>query len=50
MSAHVAVVAGAGGALGYATAVTLAAGGLTVVAVDRNERGLSQLPDKVAAR
>ena len=47
MSAHVAVVAGAGGALGQATAVTLAAGGLTVVAVDRNERGLSQLPDKV---
>ena len=27
--------------------MTLAAGGLTVVAVDRNEHGLSQLPDKV---
>jgi NADP-dependent 3-hydroxy acid dehydrogenase YdfG len=39
MSAHVAVVAGASGALGQATAVTLVAGGLTVVAVDRNERG-----------
>jgi NADP-dependent 3-hydroxy acid dehydrogenase YdfG len=38
MSAHVAVVAGAGGALGQATAVTLAVGGLTVVAVDRYER------------
>ncbi len=47
MSAHVAVVAGAGGALGQATVVTLAAGGFTVVAVDRNERGLSQLPGKV---
>ena len=47
MSAHVAVVAGGGGALGHATAVTLAASGLTVVAVDRNERGLHQLPDKV---
>jgi len=47
MSAHVAVVAGAAGALGHATAVTLAAGGLTVVAVDRNDHGLSQLPDKV---
>jgi NAD(P)-dependent dehydrogenase (short-subunit alcohol dehydrogenase family) len=47
MSAHVAVVAGAGGALGQATALTLAAGGLTVVAVDRNEAGLRQLPDKV---
>ena len=50
MSAHVAVVAGAGGALGQATALTLAAGGLTVVAVDRNEAGLRQLPDKSAAR
>ena len=47
MSAHVAVVAGGGGALGHATAVTLAASGLTVVAVDRNERGLHELPDKV---
>src|SRR5216683_3130445 len=32
---------------GEATALTLAAGGLTVVAVDRNEAGLRQLPDKV---
>jgi NAD(P)-dependent dehydrogenase (short-subunit alcohol dehydrogenase family) len=47
MSAQVAIVAGAGGALGHATAVTLAAGGLTVVAVDRNERGLGELPDGV---
>ena len=49
MSAKIAIVAGAGGALGHATAVTLAAGGLTVVAVDRNERGLGELPDSVRA-
>ena len=42
-----AIVAGAGGALGHTTAVTLAAVGLTVVAVDRNERGLGELPDGV---
>ena len=49
MSAPVAIVAGAGGALGHATAVTLAARGLTVVAVDRNERGLRELPGDVRA-
>lgn len=47
MSAKVAIVAGAAGWLGQATAVTLAAGGLTVVAVDRNERGLGDLPDDI---
>jgi NAD(P)-dependent dehydrogenase (short-subunit alcohol dehydrogenase family) len=47
MSAKVAIVAGAGGALGHATTVTLAASGLTVVAVDRSERGLGELPDGV---
>ena len=47
MSAKVAVVVGAGGALGHATSVTLAAAGLTVVAVDRNERGLAELPDGI---
>jgi NAD(P)-dependent dehydrogenase (short-subunit alcohol dehydrogenase family) len=47
VSAQVAIVAGAGGALGHATAVTLAASGLTVVAVDRNKRGLRELPDGV---
>jgi NAD(P)-dependent dehydrogenase (short-subunit alcohol dehydrogenase family) len=47
MSAHVAIVAGAGGALGHATAVTLAAVGLTVVAVDRSERGLGDFPGGV---
>jgi len=49
VSAKVAIVAGAGGGLGHATAVTLAAGGLTVVAVDRNERGLRDLPDSIRA-
>ena len=49
MSAKVAIVAGAGGGLGHATAVTLAAAGLTVVAVDRNERGLRDLPDSIRA-
>ena len=47
MSAKVAIVAGAGGALGHATAVTLAAGGLTVVAVARNELELGDLPDDI---
>jgi NAD(P)-dependent dehydrogenase (short-subunit alcohol dehydrogenase family) len=47
MSAKVAIVAGAAGGLGQATAVTLAAGGLTVVAVDRNEHGLGDLPDGI---
>lgn len=47
MSAKVAIVDGAGGPLGRATAVTLAATGLTVVAVDRNERELGALPDDI---
>ena len=47
MSAKVAIVDGAGGPLGRATAVTLGANGLTVVAVDRNERGLGDLPDDI---
>ena len=45
MGAQVAIVAGAGGALGHATTATLAASGLTVVAVDRNEHALRELPD-----
>ena len=47
MSAKVAIVAGAGGPLGRATAAALAAGGLTVVAVDRNEHGLRELSGSV---
>ena len=47
MSATVAIVAGGGGPLGHATAVALATDGLTVVAVDRNEHALRELPDGV---
>jgi len=47
MSSHVAIVVGAGGPLGRATAVALAASGLTVVGVDRNEPGLAELPDGI---
>ena len=47
MSAKVALVAGAGGALGHATAMALSAAGLTVLAVVRNERGLGDLPDDI---
>jgi NAD(P)-dependent dehydrogenase (short-subunit alcohol dehydrogenase family) len=39
----VAVVAGAGGALGHATAAALAARGFTVVALDRSEHAMSDL-------
>jgi NAD(P)-dependent dehydrogenase (short-subunit alcohol dehydrogenase family) len=44
-SGRVAVVAGAGGELGRATARALAAAGYTVVGVDRSEKGLEDLPD-----
>jgi NAD(P)-dependent dehydrogenase (short-subunit alcohol dehydrogenase family) len=47
MSAKVAIVAGAGGGLGGPMTAALAASGLTVVAVDRNEHALRDLPDSV---
>lgn len=47
VTAQVAIVAGAGGALGRATTATLAASGLSVVAVDRNQRALGELHDSV---
>lgn len=47
MSAKVAIVAGAGGELGHATTAALAAGGLTVVAVDRSEHALGDFPETV---
>ena len=47
MSDQVALVAGAGGPLGRATAVRLAAAGFTVVGVDRNEDALGELPESV---
>jgi NAD(P)-dependent dehydrogenase (short-subunit alcohol dehydrogenase family) len=46
-SQGVAIVVGAGGELGRATAQKLAAGGFTVVGVDRNEDALKQLPDGI---
>src|SRR5580704_3122521 len=45
---RVAIVVGAGGELGRATAVALVGRGMTVVAVDRNEPGLEGLPDGIA--
>jgi NAD(P)-dependent dehydrogenase (short-subunit alcohol dehydrogenase family) len=47
MSTRIAIVAGAGSGLGQATAVALHTAGLTVVAVDRNEAGLKELPDGI---
>jgi NAD(P)-dependent dehydrogenase (short-subunit alcohol dehydrogenase family) len=47
MSTRIAIVVGAGSGLGQATALTLNRAGLTVVAVDRNEAGLKQLPDEI---
>jgi NAD(P)-dependent dehydrogenase (short-subunit alcohol dehydrogenase family) len=44
MSERVAIVVGAGGELGRATAEKLATAGLTVVGVDRSEEGLKELP------
>jgi len=44
---RVAIVVGAAGELGRATAVKLADRGMTVVGVDRNELGLEGLPDGV---
>jgi NAD(P)-dependent dehydrogenase (short-subunit alcohol dehydrogenase family) len=45
---RVAIVVGAAGELGRATAVTLAHRGMTVVAVDRSEAGLEGLPEGIA--
>ncbi len=47
MSKPVAIVAGAGGELGRATAEKLAAAGFTVVGVDRSEEALKELPDGI---
>lgn len=44
---QIAIVAGAAGALGRATTTNLAARGSHVVAVDRNEAGLTDLPGNV---
>jgi NAD(P)-dependent dehydrogenase (short-subunit alcohol dehydrogenase family) len=47
MSTPISIVVGAGSGLGQTTALTLHRTGLTVVAVDRSEAGLMQLPDEV---
>lgn len=44
MTTRIAIVVGAGSGLGQATALALHAAGLVVVAVDRNEAGLKDLP------
>jgi len=49
MSERVAIVVGAGGELGRATAQNLAAAGFTVVGVDRSEEGLKELADGIRA-
>jgi NAD(P)-dependent dehydrogenase (short-subunit alcohol dehydrogenase family) len=46
-SERVAIVVGAGGELGRATAEKLAAAGFTVVGVDRSEAGMKDLPDGI---
>jgi 2-hydroxycyclohexanecarboxyl-CoA dehydrogenase len=47
MSTPIAIVVGAGSGVGQATALTLHGAGLIVVAVDRSEAGLKQLPDEM---
>jgi NAD(P)-dependent dehydrogenase (short-subunit alcohol dehydrogenase family) len=47
MGQRVAVVVGAGGPLGRATAVSLAGAGCTVVGVDRSAQGLAELADGI---
>jgi NAD(P)-dependent dehydrogenase (short-subunit alcohol dehydrogenase family) len=47
MSSPIAIVVGAGTGVGQATALKLHRSGLIVVAVDRTEAGLKQLPDGV---
>src|ERR1700691_1405002 len=46
-SERVAIVVGAGGELGRATAEKLVAAGFTVAGVDRSEEGLKELPDGI---
>jgi NAD(P)-dependent dehydrogenase (short-subunit alcohol dehydrogenase family) len=47
MSERVAIVVGAGGELGRATSVKLAAAGFAVVGTDRSGKGLKELPDGI---
>jgi NAD(P)-dependent dehydrogenase (short-subunit alcohol dehydrogenase family) len=47
MSGRVAIVVGAGGELGRATAQARVGAGHAVTGVDRNEEGLKELPDGI---
>jgi 3-oxoacyl-[acyl-carrier protein] reductase len=47
VSERIAIVVGAGGELGRATAEALTGTGYTVVGIDRNEQGLAKLPDGI---
>jgi NAD(P)-dependent dehydrogenase (short-subunit alcohol dehydrogenase family) len=47
MNTRIAIVVGAGSGLGQATAQTLNRAGLTVVAVDRDEVALKELPSRI---
>jgi NAD(P)-dependent dehydrogenase (short-subunit alcohol dehydrogenase family) len=47
VSERIAIVVGAGGELGRATAAALAGTGYTVVGVDRNKQGLTELSDGI---
>jgi len=47
MSGRIAIVVGAGGEVGRATAQNLAGAGYSVTGVDRNEQGLKELPDGI---
>ena len=47
MNERVAIVTGAGGELGRATAAKLAAAGYAVTGIDRKEQGLKELPDGI---
>jgi len=47
VSERIAIVVGAGGEVGRATAQNLAGAGYSVTGVDRNEQGLKELPDGI---
>jgi NAD(P)-dependent dehydrogenase (short-subunit alcohol dehydrogenase family) len=50
MDARIAIVVGAGAGLGQSTALALHTAGLTVVAVDRHDAGLKELPEAIHRR
>jgi NAD(P)-dependent dehydrogenase (short-subunit alcohol dehydrogenase family) len=50
LSEQVAIIVGAGGGLGQATAIKLASLGIRVIAVDRSAAGLTKLPDGIRTK